>query len=146
MTSLLHKTQVTTLSAMAASQTNNNRGNDDDDDILAVDSSEVEEKTSVWRQLVQSLNPKTCLAPTSCQNPLVDEELDVMVHKLGKDLQNDGKPRVQALIKLYRLTDRDRSFNRYVYLSCCSNGSQRSCDSLPVVLIVFTHTSLSEFP
>lgn len=51
--------------------------------------------------------------PATCHNPLFDEQdvEELVIHWLV-DLKNEGKARTVALQRLYRLTDRERHYNR----------------------------------
>jgi hypothetical protein len=104
-----------------------------DDDSRAVESDEVGGKKSgsFLRDLVCRMSPSQCLASTadiSCHNPLFDDEdnpaYDRILPKLLKDLASDGKPRNQALHRLYRLTDRERQVNRYVSMRDDNDGDE----------------------
>lgn len=89
------------------------------DSIEAEDlSAEKEERVGIFRQLLHRMSPAQCLAPSggaSCHNPLFDEkDVEDIVSTLLLDVKHPGKLRSSALLKLYRLTDRERQENRYV--------------------------------
>jgi hypothetical protein len=95
--------------------------------------------SSIFQQLLHSMNPVQCLSPTviaRCSNPLADDDDDngptskvrpaayfaKEVPPLLKDLEHEGKLRTTALQKLYRMTDKDNQKNRY---ECLSSSSYR---------------------
>jgi hypothetical protein len=78
--------------------------------------------TNILRMILDRMNPQTCLQPTadaisSCSGNLPGlsepRPLDEIVPPLLLDL-HCIKRRSRALHKLYRLTDRNRKYNRYV--------------------------------
>jgi len=90
-------------------------------------------RVSIFQQLLYRMNPAQCLAPGSqtgsCHNPFFDEvDLEDIVIALLKDIRHEGKARTAALHKLYRFTDRERHYNRYVsfYLQPRKRGLQSS--------------------
>ena len=90
----------------------------------SVDSADVENydgNSSILKQLLSRMSPAQCLAPeTACAGilPQADDEMnfDKVLPTMVRDLQNGGKARSAALLRLYRATDRAMAINRYVRL------------------------------
>jgi len=90
-------------------------------DLETAESSEIEAdeverietstSTSLLTQIFQRSTECWGAVP-SCTNPLADEDLEVLVESLLKDLQGGNKLKSAALLRLYRLSDRERQHNR----------------------------------
>lgn len=98
--------------------------------VQGVDSEDVEEDIknsgSLWQQLFHRMHPNQCLMPAvesistmTYKSCLADttEEFAWRLPTVLNEIKTGGKPRTPALLKLYRLVDRDHKENRTVALS-----------------------------
>mmetsp|Transcript_39504 Transcript_39504/g.82041 ORF Transcript_39504/g.82041 Transcript_39504/m.82041 type:complete len:394 (+) Transcript_39504:188-1369(+) len=95
------------------------KGDDDltdltDDFSGSPNSQDAPPKNGLFRQLLQAMNPASCLAP-GCTNPLVDDDevidYDATVIPMLKELKSEKK-RTLALQKLFKLTDKESQQHR----------------------------------
>jgi hypothetical protein len=90
-----------------------------------VDSQDIPEPAKpIFQQLLHSMNPTSCLQPATtlvadCQDAAYKsclasekEEIEWLLPGIVLNISSGGKPRTDALQRLYRLTDRDHAQNR----------------------------------
>lgn len=74
---------------------------------------------AIMRRLWESMNPSSCLSPTTACTQILLEDDDIIeyhnvVPPMLRDMKHPGKSRTTALQKLYRFTDKQHQKNRYV--------------------------------
>lgn len=92
----------------------------EDDGLNKVESSDVEDSSGgFFQQFLTRMSPVHCLTPdTACGgiNIIQDDDatvdFDKLLPGLVRDLQKGGRPRSNALLRLYRVTDRTLPENR----------------------------------
>jgi hypothetical protein len=94
-----------------------------------VESSDIGGKPpNILTQLLERMSPRHCLgsthggSSTSCHDFILQDDpvdFDGVMPTILRDVRKDRKLRVDALRKLYQMTDRERKQNRYALSFHC---------------------------